>query len=114
MTYKRLLYLQTYMVIGEDEWESWYDQSASWCNFTGTVVRKDSVIYLKKGQLYRELGPAVVWRDSSSRPDEYWLSDSRWYNGEEKIAQYWQIMWEKFKGTEYERLCMSKILGANE
>jgi hypothetical protein len=59
--------------------------------------------YFVNGKLHRELGAAVMDR---GREYTFWIEGECYDKG-----IYWEKMYQKYKGTADEALCVSKILG---
>lgn len=81
----------------------WYmmTYSAQKC-FTGVVKSDYGLDYIVDGKTHRDLAPARVYYDGSFA---YFLHG--WYYDEKA---YWTKMYEKYKGTEHEGLCLSHVL----
>lgn len=78
-------------------------------NFTGTVYEvygAGALWYIKEGSNSRELGPCGIYDDGTV---EYCYAGKRFGNSKE----YWGIMFEKYKGTEHEVLCLAQMLASD-
>lgn len=76
-------------------------------DYTGWVkiIKRQSFVFvrLENGGLHRILGPAMIWRLGRF---EYYLND-RYYS----FKDYWKAMYELYKGTDQETLCLANMLG---
>lgn len=78
-------------------------------DFTGALLyvwvnsREWHLMNYVNGKLHKELGPSIV----SDKGNEFYDIDNMCHTYEE----YWNKMFEKYKGTDDEGLCLSKLLG---
>lgn len=71
----------------------------------------EDIAWRLNGKIHRIGGPAVIRLNGSV---EWTVSGWNGYGPTTDTKEYWEKCYEFCKGTELEKLCISKILGAKE